>query len=202
MFSEEQDRQPSFSVSIAGAISFVSSQQYKFFQGNIFAPVSPGLFGSVGITYDPITLELINPTRISLSTELSFYALKSEEPNNSNYNSQMKVRQISVLIWTKVYLPAPFSPFVRAGIGVSSIHMQEYYGISSYENIDINGQSLSIGLGGGVDLPISRKIVISVFGDAFFNTRNLPVSHSNGRPWATMRWGMFSVIGLRTNINL
>jgi hypothetical protein len=202
IFSQEQDQQPAFSVSIAGALSFVSSQQHNFLQGNISAPVSPGLFGSIGIVYYPITLKLINPTRISLSTELSFYALKSEDPNNSNYNSQMKVQLISILIWTKVYLPASFSPFVRAGIGISSIHLQEQYGISSYENIDLHGQSFSIGLGGGVDIPISGKIVLGIFGDAFFNPRNLPLSHSDGRPWATVRCGVFSVIGLRANIKL
>jgi len=202
LFSQEQDQQPSFSACIAGAISFVSPRQHNFLQGNISTPVSTGLFGSLGIVYDPITLKLINPTRISLSTELSFYSLKSEEPNTSNYNSQMKVQVISVLIWTKVYLPASFSPFVRAGIGVSSIHLQEQYGIGIYENIDLHSQSLAIGLGGGVDIPISRRIVLGAFGDAFFIMRNLPLSHSDGRPWATVRSGVFSLIGLRANIKL
>lgn len=202
LFCQVHDQHPSFSLSIAGAISFVGPQRYYFLQGNISTPMSVGLFGAIGVVYDPITLKIINPVKISLSTELSLYEKKTEEPSSSNYNTQLKFQMRSVLVWTKFYLPVSFSPFVRIGIGVSNIKLQERYGIDLYEDINLHGQSLTIGLGGGIDISISENVVSSVFCDAFSKPRDISFFHNDGRPWATMQFSMGSVVGLRAKIKL
>jgi opacity protein-like surface antigen len=202
ILAQQEDQQTTFSLSVAGAIPFSSPTRYNFLQGGISAKVPPGLFGSVGLVYEPIALRIISPTKVSLSAELSICNLKSEEPSNLNYHTQMKMQKVSAMVWTKLFIPTMFSPFVRAGIGVSRVDFQETYSISSYENVNANELSMALGLGGGVDLSISERFALSIFGDALFMPQDIQISHKDGTSWATLYSGATPMLGLRITIKL
>ena len=202
ILSQQEDQQSALSLSIAGAIPFSSPPIYRFEQLAISVKIPPGLYGSIGLVYGPITFRIINPTKVSLSTELSFCNMKSEDPNYSNFHSQMKLQKINAMVWTKVFIPASFCPFVRAGIGITKLKFQETYGISFLENVSVNELTVVLGLGGGVDLSISNQFVLSIFGDALFTPRNIPISHNDGTSWGAWNFGATPLLGLQATVIL
>jgi opacity protein-like surface antigen len=197
-----QNQKSSLSLSVAGGMTYYVPQKYDFLQGGISSLITPGIFGSIGIVYEPIALNLIKPTQISLSMELSFSNTKSEEPSNSNDYSQTELQNITAMVWTRLSIPAPISPFVRAGIGISRIKFQENYGSSFYQNINLNDYSLALGIGAGVELSISEEFLLSIFGDALYTRRDLPVFHNDGTPWTTLKIYGVSILGLRATVKL
>jgi hypothetical protein len=202
VFGQQEEQQSAFSLSVAGAIPFSSPPIHRFDQSGISVNVPPGLFGSISLTYEPITLRIINPTKVSLSAELSLCELNSEEPNSSNFFSQMKLQKINAMLWTKIFIPSPFCPFVRASVGISRLKFQETYHSGYYENVSIDVITIALGLGGGVDLSISRQFILSFYGDALFTPRDIQVSHDDGTPWTTWNFGATPMLGIRATIRL
>ena len=114
----------------------------------------------------------------------------------------MELRKVNVMIWAKYFVPAPICPYVRTGIGISKINFNEKYNPIYFENISVNDKILTLGIGGGLEIFIFKKLLLSIFVDALLNPQDLPVDHHDGTPWSTLHLGVTPMSGLRVALKL
>lgn len=198
--SQLQKENQSFSLAIAGAIPFSSPPTYEFINNRFSANIPPGFFGSIGLIYAPIYLKLIEPAVISCTAELSYSDLKSDEPSNVNLHSQMKLTHTRGILWLNLFVPAPVSPYVRMGLGITQVNFKEVS--ASGINLFINGLSLALGIGGGVSLVLSNQIDLRVFGDAILTTTTFAVYDDNKTQYGIFQAGAEPMFGLGMSYKL
>ena len=200
LLSQLQDANSSISLSVAGALPFSSPPSYDLINNGISVKIPPGLFGSIGIVYSPLSLKIINPTQFSLCVELSYAQLKSEEPSGTNYYSQMKLSQSRAMVWLHLFVPATLNPFVRAGIGITQVRFNENSTVG--KNFSFNNQSLAFGIGGGVSLSVVEQFALEVFGDAIFTARDFAVMDDRNTNYCNFQVGAEPMLGLRMILKL
>ncbi len=201
VIAQSSHSEPSFSISVTGAVPFSSPGIHDFLEIGISEKIPPGIFGSVGIGCGPFTLSWLDPTKFSFSAEISYCDLRTAIPSTSNRHSQSIFTKTSEIGWMILFIPAHISPFVRAGIGISQLTFEENYEAPVYEDVSWKGTSVILGIG-GVKFSLTDYFTLSAFGDALFTPGSFSVTHKDGTPWVTYYFGATPMLGIRSEIRL
>ena len=99
------------------------------------------------------------------------------------------------MLWVNLFVPAPVSPFVRAGFGVAHVNYKESAALAS--DLTFSGLAPALGIGGGVSLSLSAPLTAEVFGDAVFTKRDFVVRDEDNVRHGTFLIGAYPILGLR-----
>ena len=179
------------SVSLsAGAALFPDflTRNYEFRYYSASSPVRTSVFGTAGITYSP--LPLIGETKVAISIDVIF-GVASTGPvqvYNGLYTARMDDMMVFTGLWTKFYVPATLSPFIRLGMGVLYGNLEETYTSNPLDNRRDKYSRVALAGGGGADVAITDMITLSFFAEGVF-TPDKPLTS-------------FSVLGVRLLLTL
>ena len=138
-------------------------------------------YGTAGISYPAFQFD--GGTSVVFSAEALYGKVSTPVTDRGWFTDQMKMEKLFLGFWTTLVIPATISPFVRVGVGIANVHLQEFYTVYS-DNVDERTSKFAIGAGGGIDWTLSKSLTLSFFGDGITTTKP-PISS-------------FMVIGIRS----
>ena|GEM_PF-3651413 len=182
LVSKAQPREtPSgFSIVIGGGLypgSFLAPYE---FQSSAMPPTELNTlyYAKAGVSYSPI--QFLNETNLSFSLELLYGFISTrEEQSSSTTKLALSGNYLFVAFWSKIYVPATLSPFIRIGIGHFENNLKERYSPSGiFPDLNRNQRNIGFGGSGGVDWRLNDSITLSFYAEGAVAPGEAPFSFS------------------------
>jgi opacity protein-like surface antigen len=188
-----------FGFLLTAGTSLPYPSNYFFTAGPYDVLVNYGYSYGLGISYGHFSV--YDPAAIDFSIEAVQIQVQTPQEGMGSNSALMKNTCTSILAWTKLFVPAPLSPYVKIGIGGAKVVFDESYSSQFFQSTHFEYWAFSYSVGAGIDFAIATKFKLSFNIESIVAEREHIVSANRNNTGVFVR-SQFVPIGLVATIIL